>query len=1008
MKPERLRKNLTAFLGILTGAFLLFAVAILFQMWDAQRSLREATYDQGGIAGIQIRLHFEKLIAALVRLETAAPDASVEETVTQYDIFYERLRALPTRPPYDLFLDAEVLGLIDRQLVSLGKEVETFDRAAEGDASALIGMRKRLEPLRFGINRISSLSTQLASKYRSANRARMIHTADWLAVLIICLMVSGFAFVAIVWRQMRNAEIRNRELAELTVDLENANQAILNEIVKRDKAEDVRVDSEIRVRHAEVVLQHALDSIDDGFAIMDSDDRLVLWNSQYKESFRDFGRELLKPGASFEGLVREITRRGYYVEGVDDVEAYVAQRLVRHRNLPNTEVREVSDGRYVKVSEYPTSDGGSVILRSDITELKERELALSMSEQRFRGIFDESVAAIYVFDKEKSFIDSNQAGLDLLGYSKEELLSMGLSDMDDDPVAVLPALEQLFSGERLVNYEHRLRRKNGHVITVLNNSNPLSDPQGNIVGMESTLIDITDRKQAEQHANELVAAIDALSESVVLFDAEDRLVFANKQSKSLNSAISEILVPGSSAENLFKALMAKGQIADARGREDEWLRERMEFRLNPEGSFEVERQDGHWELVREQRLSDGGMISLSTDITEHKRLEEQLRRAQKMEAVGHLVGGIAHDFNNILGIVMGNLEILQRTVSGNDVALDRARKALKGAERGVSLTRKLLGFSSKEAHGAKPSSLNEFIKNMEELLVKSLTVAIKVKNRLDDDLWTVNVDQGELEDTILNLALNARDAMPDGGVLTIETANKTFDGGCVMGHPQGKVGEYVMLSISDTGRGMTSEERERIFEPFFTTKEEGQGTGLGLSMVYGFVQRSMGDIEILTAPGEGTTFRIYLSRANEEGITEDQNASQIRLLTGSEVILVVDDEEVLVDIATLHLKELGYRTLKAHNGEQALKILKDNKDIDLLFSDVIMPGELDGYQLAIAAQKARPSLKVLLASGFAKKKEDHLSPDGLRYIELARDLLKKPYSHTELASAVRIILDRIG
>ncbi len=402
-----------------------------------------------------------------------------------------------------------------------------------------------------------------------------------------------------------------------------------------------------------------------------------------------------------------------------------------------------------------------------------------------------------------------------------------------------------------------------------------------------------------------------------------------------------------------------------------------------------------------------GYRGTGKDNSEIASLEEQFRRSQKMEAVGQLTGGIAHDFNNILGIVMGNLQILQRLVGDEEKAQSRIDIALKGVMRGADLTRKLLGFSRMEAHGTKLTSVNQFIENLEELLSRSLTVAINVEHHLSSDLWLVEVDPGDLQDTILNLALNARDAMPDGGRLVIETENKVLDEKYVRLNPQAHVGEFVKLSVSDNGHGMSPQIRERVLEPFFSTKEEGNGTGLGLSMVYGFVQRSGGHLSIYSEQGEGTTISLYLPRGKEEGAHKGKSVNEISLPGGSETILVVDDEPSLVDIAVSHLQDLGYRTITANSGTEALKILGENQGIDLLFSDIIMPGDLDGYQLAIAAQKEHPSLKALLTSGFTKKKEDYFSPDGSKYAEFAANLLHKPYNQTELAIAVRNTLDDV-
>ncbi len=407
-----------------------------------------------------------------------------------------------------------------------------------------------------------------------------------------------------------------------------------------------------------------------------------------------------------------------------------------------------------------------------------------------------------------------------------------------------------------------------------------------------------------------------------------------------------------------------------------------------------------------------GYHGSATDLTARKRTEaelleaeEQARRSQKMEAVGQLTGGIAHDFNNILGIVMGNLEILERLAAGDENLLDRISKTSAAAKRGADLTQKLLGFSRKEARETSPVLVNEIVLSMDELLTKSLTVTVNITHYLADDLWLTEVDPGDLQDAILNLSINAHNAMPDGGALVIETANKVLDENYVEQNPGSTAGEYVMLSFGDTGAGMTEEVKEKALEPFFTTKEAGQGSGLGLSMVYGFIRRSGGHIHIYSEPGKGTTVRLYLPRVLEDLENHDKGNIETGIPCGDETILVVDDEEALAEIAVIYLNDLGYKTLTASSGMQALRVLAENGDIDLLFSDVIMPGDMDGYQLAVEAQKNQPSLKVLLSSGFTRKKEETSNGDGPRYAELARCLLTKPYDKAELATAIRKALD---
>jgi|GEM_PF-3308689 len=398
------------------------------------------------------------------------------------------------------------------------------------------------------------------------------------------------------------------------------------------------------------------------------------------------------------------------------------------------------------------------------------------------------------------------------------------------------------------------------------------------------------------------------------------------------------------------------------------------------------------------------------DITERKQLEQQVRHAQKMKAVGQLTGGIAHDFNNILGIVMGNLEILKQMLEGVEKAAPRIEAGLKGAARGAVLTRKLLDFSRKEAGSIQRILINQFIRDMKDLISKSLTVSISVELHLNEDVWLVDIDPGDLQDVIINLALNARDAMPDGGKLVIESQNKVLDETYTRRNPGSKAGEFVILSVSDSGYGMTAEVKEHVLEPFFTTKEQGKGTGLGLSMVYGFVERSGGHLEIHSKPENGTTIHLFLPRA-EKNLIRNQTVELVEfdsLSTGTGTILVVEDEEGLREIAVIYLDSLGYQTLTAENGDKALKVLNDGHDIDLLFSDVVMPGDMDGYQLAVIAHDQNPELKILLTSGFTKKRSKLRNAEDAYLANLNDRILNKPYNLTELAMALKKTLKELN
>ncbi|OUR77193.1 hypothetical protein A9Q83_11795 [Alphaproteobacteria bacterium 46_93_T64] len=408
-----------------------------------------------------------------------------------------------------------------------------------------------------------------------------------------------------------------------------------------------------------------------------------------------------------------------------------------------------------------------------------------------------------------------------------------------------------------------------------------------------------------------------------------------------------------------------------------------------------------------------GYRGSSRDITAQVIAEEKfqtsetlLRRAQKMEAIGQLTGGIAHDFNNILGIVLGNLEIIQTYPPGDSRISKRIGVAKKSIERGAGITRKLLGFSRKDPHAVKIVDINGPINKLLDLVTKSLTVSINVNTHLAEDLWTVEIDPGDFEDVILNLALNARDAMPGGGKLRIETENKILDEEFVKNNPKATTGSFVLVSISDTGIGMTDEVMDKVFEPFFTTKDESKGTGLGLSMVYGFVERSGGFVTIDSEIGTGTVFQLFIPRTTKN--ETDLYRALIptgNLPQGREKILIVDDEKDLSDIAAYKLSELGYKTLVVEDGPSAIKILEQERDVDLLFSDVVMPNSMNAYELALKVHKRHPQIKILLTSGYDRKLEEVAKNDDPFLVKLNKMQLKKPYNLSDLAIAIRRELD---
>jgi len=413
-----------------------------------------------------------------------------------------------------------------------------------------------------------------------------------------------------------------------------------------------------------------------------------------------------------------------------------------------------------------------------------------------------------------------------------------------------------------------------------------------------------------------------------------------------------------------------------------------------------------WDYKRDAHNKVIGLISIISDITERKQSEQTLQRAQKMDAVGQLTGGIAHDFNNILGIVIGNLDLLEPQFTDNPKAQRRLAAALKAANRATNLTKKLLGFSRQKATESQVVNVNVIVLEMDDMLHHSLGPDIELKYAITNDIWHTEIDPGDLQDTLLNLMINAHDAMPKGGMVNIETTNCTLDEIVCETSPGLTVGQYVQLTISDNGIGIPKDQQQNIFEPFYTTKALDKGTGLGLAMVFGFVKRSNGHIQVYSELSIGTTFKIYLPRYLDQKTIEAASKKQLAppAITpqGNETLLVVDDEQGLVELAQDVLTALGYTVLTANDAQQALSLLSTEPNIACLFSDVIMPGGMNGYELATAANKLNPNLKILLTSGFTGKAIPTLNETNACF-----ELLTKPYNQFDLAASIRKTLDSV-
>jgi PAS domain S-box-containing protein len=431
------------------------------------------------------------------------------------------------------------------------------------------------------------------------------------------------------------------------------------------------------------------------------------------------------------------------------------------------------------------------------------------------------------------------------------------------------------------------------------------------------------------------------------------------------------------------------------------------------GKFEGEgwrlKKDGSrfWASVLIDAIKDGdqirGFAKITRDMTERRAMQEQLHQSQKMEAIGQLTGGVAHDFNNLLTVIIGNLDTLSQQVPAEHARWRRAiDQAMRASERAANLTQQLLAFARRQPLKPKPSDINRLLARWSELIRRTLPESISIRRVEDPDAGSAEIDPNQLENALLNLSVNARDAMPNGGTLTIETARTLVEKHDTNIPFDLKPGDYVLICMSDTGSGMTQDVLERAFEPFFTTKPLGQGTGLGLSQVFGFVKQSGGNVKMYSRPGQGTTVKIYLPRMSQEAV--EQESRRVDLAQRgkrSESILIVEDNEGVRAFASDALRDYGFTVLEAADASEALRMLESKTAIDLLFTDIGLPG-INGKELVAMVQRKLPGVKILFTSGYAQMP----SPTGSRWAS-EMPLLSKPFTRSQLYEKILHVLESV-
>jgi len=636
-----------------------------------------------------------------------------------------------------------------------------------------------------------------------------------------------------------------------------------------------------------------------------------------------------------------------------------------------------------------------LIVRGEAVQ-KEAQAELRASEQRYRHLFEQNPAPVMIYERgTMRMLAVNEAFLIAYGYTAEEVLALHLTELyPEEEQARITDVAAKLSGHTYVGEWHH-RRKDGSQFPIVVTSHDISylDKNARI----AVITDITDRKSMEKAIEE-----ESLFNRVLLEQSPDGIVIIDPgTARFINFNTAACRQLGYSREEF--AELSVFDVDAMETRED--TRRRIEsITREGRGDFETLQRTRQGEIRNVQVTAQ--MLTIQQqpvyyciwrDVTEHKKLEEQLRQSQKMESIGRLAGGIAHDFNNMLGVIIGSAELCKHRLPQESPVDKYLEHILRAAQRSSEITRQLLAFSRKEVVSPKPVNLNGLIMECEKMLCRLIGEDIRLSVRPAAGLWTVRMDPSQVDQILMNLSANSRDAMPNGGTLSIETANVQIDADYSRQHSDTVAGDYVKITVCDTGIGMSRETIEHIFEPFFTTKGAGVGTGLGLATVYGIVRQNNGFVNVYSEPGQGSAFNIYLPRLEGDGDKDEETKGDARQI-GSGNILLVEDEEMLLWTTTRILEEMGYSVIQAETPEKAVAICERGERIDLIITDVVMPG-MNGREMTERIRSVRPDMRVLFMSGYTA---DIVAQRGI--VEEGMFYISKPLDTRQLNEKIRQVL----
>jgi two-component system, cell cycle sensor histidine kinase and response regulator CckA len=638
-----------------------------------------------------------------------------------------------------------------------------------------------------------------------------------------------------------------------------------------------------------------------------------------------------------------------------------------------------------------------LLVRRGVEEQNKSQESIS----RLAGIVESSADAVISKSLEGAVTSWNKSAERIFGYGADEIVGQSIDRLfpPEKSAEIKQILDSIKQGQSLEQFETRCLNKEGNAIDVSFTLSPIRDAEEKIIGVSIIGRDETISKRMEealkQSEQDYHGLFDNAHDALLILDPETETVLDVNNQACAIYGFSKSEFVGLSVASITKDLTRDQQA--------------IQYRAEKGGFQNVEtvqrRKDGseiHLEINTALVNYKGrkALLSINRDITERKLLEDQFRQSQKMEAVGRLAGGIAHDFNNLLTAIIGYSQLALRGLKSDNPLRNHFEEIEKAGKRAAGLTGKMLAFSRKQVIQPKLINLNNAIVDMEKMVGRLIGEDIEIATFLQSNLWQVRADLGQIEQVLMNLVVNARDAMPKGGKLTLDTGNVRLDEVYARHHIDVEPGDYVMLAVSDTGTGMNAKTMSHLFEPFFTTKEVGKGTGLGLSTVYGIVKQNGGHIWVYSEPGIGTTFKVYLPRVKDETDVDEQIEVPLVQTPGNETILIVEDEEAVRYLVRQILHSKGYKVLEASNGVDALLLLEQLAEPpQLIITDVIMPF-MSGREFADKAVTVHENMKVLFMSGYT---DDAIVQHGILDSNVA--FIQKPFTTVSLANKVREVLD---